>query len=170
MDTKKLVLERLEKFSYRSELMVHSSVLRGTSPYIKPYDVHAALQSLAEDGKVRYDDRHEQVVLLGSPRPGTIHRQPGTASHFGREIDPDYKPPVPVAAVSAPSPTRSRSTYSNDARIRVLVSENPKRPGTASYDRFNLYNSSETVGQFLENGGTKGDLDWDTKKGFIVIE
>ena len=72
--------------------------------------------------------------------------------------------------MSAPSPTRSRSTYSNDARIRVLVSENPKRPGTASYDRFNLYNSSETVGQFLENGGTKGDLDWDTKKGFIVIE
>jgi len=52
-------------------------------------------------------------------------------------------------------------------KITVKAKENPKRKGSASYDRFKLYDKSETVGDFLKKGGTRKDLDWDSEKGFI---
>lgn len=51
--------------------------------------------------------------------------------------------------------------------IKLLVKENPKRPGTESHKRFKFYSKCKTVGAFLKAGGTRRDLDWDYEKGFI---
>jgi hypothetical protein len=53
-------------------------------------------------------------------------------------------------------------------KIKVLVKQNPKREGTKSYERFGLYFTCKTVGEFLEAGGTRGDLLNDEAKGYIA--
>jgi hypothetical protein len=50
-----------------------------------------------------------------------------------------------------------------------LLKENPKRSGSEAHQRFALYRSGMTVGEFLKLGGTKNDLRWDTKHHFIKI-
>lgn len=56
------------------------------------------------------------------------------------------------------------------AIIRILATENPKRPGSESYTRFALYQDGMTVQAFLDAGGRRADLVWDTEKGFISLE
>jgi len=56
-----------------------------------------------------------------------------------------------------------------DAKIKVLAKENPKRAGSASFDRFALYSKNATVGDFLAAGGTSGDLHWDSEHEYISI-
>jgi hypothetical protein len=56
-----------------------------------------------------------------------------------------------------------------ETKIKVLVAENPKRAGSASFDRFALYGKGTTVGAFLEAGGTSGDLHWDSEHEYISI-
>jgi hypothetical protein len=54
--------------------------------------------------------------------------------------------------------------------IRILVSDNPRREGTAGYRSFALIKDGMTVGAYLEAGGRMVDLRWDEKKKNIKIE
>jgi hypothetical protein len=54
--------------------------------------------------------------------------------------------------------------------VRLLVSENPKRAGTASHKRFALYRDGMTEAAYLAAGGTRGDLAWDVERKFIALE
>ena len=56
-----------------------------------------------------------------------------------------------------------------DAVITLLVASNPKRIGTASYERFELYRNEMTVQEFLTTGGRRADLEWDVARKFIRI-
>jgi hypothetical protein len=62
---------------------------------------------------------------------------------------------------------RSRTKYADDYVITVLAAKNPKR-GTAA-KRFDLYRDNMTVAEYLESGGIRGDINWDTKQGFIQV-
>ena len=62
-----------------------------------------------------------------------------------------------------------RAPLSKDQVIVLLVQGNPKRPWGAAYKRFDLYWESMTVGEFLEAGGTRGDLWYDQDHGFIRV-
>ena len=53
--------------------------------------------------------------------------------------------------------------------ITLLVAENPKRPGSASYERFALYQDGMSVAEYLEAGGRRSDIRWDTARAFIAI-
>lgn len=57
-------------------------------------------------------------------------------------------------------------------KLTVLVKENPKREGTASYERFQaayLDNKPKTVQDALDNGATSGDIAHDAAKEFIKL-
>ena len=54
--------------------------------------------------------------------------------------------------------------------ITVLAEKNPKRMNTASYNRFALYRDGMTVAEYLEAGGRKSDIRWDTERAFIAIQ
>lgn len=64
------------------------------------------------------------------------------------------------------------ATYTSDMIIYVLADKNPKRPGTATFERFKLYRTGMTVGEFIKAGGLNVDLIWDAAEGrkFIRIE
>lgn len=82
-----------------------------------------------------------------------------------RERDAARPRPVPVA------PPRSTTTLQSDDRvIRVLVTENPKRVGSKSHDRFRLYRDGMSVGDYIRAGGSMADLVWDSQRSFIRVE
>lgn len=86
------------------------------------------------------------------------------------------------AVDSAPvEPRPSRASYSNDATITVLADSNPKRKGSKSARRFDIYETGTTVGYYLDQCVKvmgkdarprfryHADLHWDVKHGFIEI-
>lgn len=62
-----------------------------------------------------------------------------------------------------------RSNVNEKAKISLLVTENPKRAGSAAHDRFALYKNGMTVGTFLEKGGSSADLRYDEEHGYIKL-
>lgn len=83
----------------------------------------------------------------------------------------DAKKSNPIATKSLTEGRRGRtSSISDDAKITLLVKENPKREGTNGYKAFQLYNKHKTVGSFLAAGGSRADLRYDEAKEFIKIK
>ena len=73
---------------------------------------------------------------------------------------------------SAPAPKKksgARAAFGMDQRIKVLAEENPKREGSASFDRFALYRDGMSVAEYLDAGGRRPDLVWDCRYKFIAI-
>jgi hypothetical protein len=74
------------------------------------------------------------------------------------------------AEASGTKPDKKRAHPEADKVIKVLAEKNPKREGTAAFDRFALYRSGMKVTTFLEKGGTAADLSYDAKKKYIKLE
>ena len=82
-----------------------------------------------------------------------------------------------AAAGASASASGRPAAYALSARIAVQTDGNPKKPGTASYDRFALYYGAETVENYIAavvaGGGTRAkaraDLRWDSARGFVTI-
>ena len=64
---------------------------------------------------------------------------------------------------------RSRS-IPEDAVITVLSEGNPKRVGSASFERFKLYRTAMTVGDFLRAGGKREDISWHRNHKYIKLD
>lgn len=56
-----------------------------------------------------------------------------------------------------------------DNRIISCIVPNPKKPGSASYDRFAKYRENMTVSEALAAGVTMADIKWDSERGFICL-
>jgi len=73
----------------------------------------------------------------------------------------------------APKMKKKVNGVSQDSAITVLVESNPKRAGSASYDRFEGYLTDPapaTVKAAIENGLTMGDIHYDFIHGSITVE
>lgn len=84
---------------------------------------------------------------------------------------------VEMVSIAADKPKKTRGgkrgpapRHADSAVITVLVA-NPKKKGSASWDRFQLYLTTQgTVGDYLAAGGRRADLDWDVAHGFISVK
>ena len=84
---------------------------------------------------------------------------------------------VAAAKAQASSASGRPAAYALSARIAVQTDGNPKKPGTASYDRFFLYYGVAAVEDYIAavvaGGGTRAkaraDLRWDVERGYITI-
>lgn len=73
-------------------------------------------------------------------------------------------------AAKGKTPKKEAANESVDKRkIKLLTKENPKREGSAAYERFELYKSNKTVADFIEAGGSTADLRHDEKAGHIEL-
>ena len=68
----------------------------------------------------------------------------------------------------APAKRGREPKWTDNAKIKVLIKENPKRG--ASAERFEGYKGAKTVGQARANGVTNGDLAWDFERGYVAID
>jgi len=55
-----------------------------------------------------------------------------------------------------------------DCKIKY-DSNNKKRVGSKSWERYEDYKDSKSIGEFLSSGGKKEDLRWDLEKGFLEL-
>ena len=74
---------------------------------------------------------------------------------------------APDALTFLTPPTTTTPVLTGDSV--VIRQNNPKRPGTASYLRYEMYKSASTKTEFHMLGGTSADLLWDRKKGYITV-
>ena len=56
-----------------------------------------------------------------------------------------------------------------DNRVISAIVSNPKKPGSASYDRFAKYREGMTVSEAIAAGVTMADVKWDSERGFICL-
>jgi hypothetical protein len=76
--------------------------------------------------------------------------------------------PAPARVVREKAQRAPRNAVT-DPRVIVYVAPNPKKPGSASFDRFALYRVGMTVNEAIAAGVKREDVAWDseTKRGFI---
>lgn len=65
--------------------------------------------------------------------------------------------------------TRGGRRYSDANYIRLRVPANPKRPGSAAHQRFGLYRSGQRVADYLSAGGTRADVRYDSRRGYVRL-
>jgi len=73
------------------------------------------------------------------------------------------KKPAPAAKkkASAKKAAVGRAKFSDDAKIKLLVTENPRRKGTVAYEKFSKFKDGMTVGEFIKAG--ERHEDWDMR-------
>lgn len=76
---------------------------------------------------------------------------------------------APKAKKAKTAGEKKHARYLPEMKIKVLVGENPKRDGTQAHKMFALYEKCATVEDFIKKGGSRADLSWDSKHGFIKI-
>lgn len=117
-------------------------------------------------------EKNEASTVKAGLRTGTKVGKTGTGVAAKKGAAATKKPAAKKAAAKQPSEGGRKGrapAWPLETKVKVLVSENPKRAGSASYDRFALYGKGTTVGAFLEAGGTSADLHWDSEHEYISI-
>ena len=83
------------------------------------------------------------------------------------------KPRKEPTVAKSDTPTTGRrgrpSAFADDMIITKLVDKNPKREGSAAFDRFALYRNGMKVKTFLEKGGSGADLTYDSAHEYISV-
>lgn len=92
-----------------------------------------------------------------------------TAQGAPMSTTPESTTPGTETAEKAARPRVSKN-FPVHAEILVLSEKNPKRPSSKAYQRFDLYKTGMTVGDFIKAGGTYGDLAWDADRKFISVD
>ena len=75
---------------------------------------------------------------------------------------------VATPKVEGAEPTKRGKRIENQ-KIKILVKDNPKRPSSASFGRFELYKTCKTTDEFLAAGGYSADLRYDVEHEFIEL-
>ncbi len=71
----------------------------------------------------------------------------------------------------APAAARTaRAPLATPSASLTIQQANPKRPGTASHERYERYKGAKTLDELLELGGSRADFNHDKAKGFIVVD
>jgi hypothetical protein len=64
---------------------------------------------------------------------------------------------------------KPRGAFDPEAKISLLVAENPKRKGSAAHTVYALYKDGMSVADFISAGGNYADLRWDVKHKFVKV-
>jgi hypothetical protein len=91
---------------------------------------------------------------------------PAPAPKTNKAAKSDAKMKAPAKPIAEESRMGRKRDNQN---IKLMVTENPKRKGSASFDRFELYKKAKTTDEFLAAGGTTGDLRYDEAAGYIEL-
>lgn len=79
------------------------------------------------------------------------------------------KAKTPKAPKAANGEGREYKRTDPESKIKVLVEENPKRKGSASFDRFKKYADGMTVAEYRKKGGRAADIAYDVAHEYIKL-
>lgn len=175
-----------EKYLFRSELQEVQPQARehlrkileyagGTAPvYTLP--TQPAKQPI-ESTKMARKQATQEVTeeVQDAPAPKAAKKVAKTAEKKAAKVGAPPAAAKRRAAVAEPEESSGRGRakfsgqYKAEMKIKLLVKENPKREGSASYDRYELYRTAKTIGQFVEGGGKLADIKYDSEREFISV-
>lgn len=119
-----------------------------------------------------------------------LHAETNEVDDTGLELGHDVTETAPAQGADAPAAATAEASAAKDRKSRpprnipldAVVhlgkdanglhygpANNPKKPGSQTHGRFQLYRDGATVGQLLEAGVTSTDIEHDRRKEFIVI-
>ncbi len=78
-------------------------------------------------------------------------------------------PGVEVIEVQQPRPQRNRTQRSDPRKIHLRVEGCPKKPGTAAWNLWHLYQEGMTVDEYMAAGGTRAAVRYDSDHGYIEL-
>jgi hypothetical protein len=81
--------------------------------------------------------------------------------------------PAPAAVKAAPKKLGKKPPGENslDSKIICIVEgKEPKKPGTAVYEKFQLYKKCKTVAEFVKAGGKRKEISFDRYHGRIILK
>lgn len=84
----------------------------------------------------------------------------------------EYSPPAvseKVKKLQKAAPKRVSVSKMDPRTIHNIV-PGAKRPGSKSFERYQLYKEGMTISDFIKAGGTMGDIKHDASKGFITLK
>lgn len=167
--------------SAEAEALVASALLR-RHPSLPAY-VPGSLFRLCETAGLDQADVVCAVAAESSPLAvqamEILAGIPVTVGHpCLRGPSPKPAPAPESASESAPRPApaprepRAARTGVTDPRVIVNIVPNPKRPGSASHARYELYRAGMTVDEAIAAGVKREDIAWDSasSRGFITLE
>jgi hypothetical protein len=164
-----------------AEALVASALLR-RHPKLPPY-VPGGLFRVCEDAGL--DQADVVCAVAGDSSPLAVQAMEILAGIPVTVGTPCLTKPKPVVSVAKPStsaeaparvrepqPARAPRQSVTDPRIITAVVPNPKRPGSASFDRFDLYVVGMTVNEAIAAGVKREDIAWDSdpSRKFITLE
>lgn len=163
-----------------AEALVASALLR-RHPQLPPYVPGGLFLACAEAG---LDQADVVCAVATESSPLAVQAMEilaGIPVKVGQPCltGPAPKPETRPASAEAPAPVREprparapRSQTVTDPRVVVSMVPNPKRPGSASHARYELYRVGMTVDEAIAAGVKREDIAWDSAPGrkFIVLE
>lgn len=171
-----VLLDRVEFVSYsRTEKRVYEQIMRWGEFHTKFEKCDLPLEnaySSLYNHQLRHGASVRAIELLTTIDPARKKEQQTMAT---KKTTPKNVPTASKKKVSATDtsdvPTKRGRKPSIDmgAKIKLITKENPKREGSASHTRYELYRTSKTVQEYINAGGTLPDLKWDSEKGHIEI-
>ena len=93
-------------------------------------------------------------------------REDPVISKFMEPPKKEKKAVKPRAASSSPM----KFLKENPETTLKFAQENPKKPGTKSYDSYEHYKGAATYAEFTDLGGRSDQLLWDYRKGYLQID
>ena len=93
-------------------------------------------------------------------------REDPVISKFMEPPKKEKKVAKPRTASSSPM----KFLKENPETTLKFAQENPKKPGTKSYDSYEHYKGATTYEEFTDLGGRSDQLLWDYRKGYLQIE
>jgi hypothetical protein len=137
----------------RSQSTVSEAV---DNPWLR-YDTPAGRIEIAYNEAIPewHQTRIQQAGLLGKTRSAAV--DPRRHTSVQSPTLPSRTRPV------GPSGMKSlvRGAIDRDSRIELIFKGNPKKPGSATHQRFEFYKRSHTAQEYLDAGGTLLDVRWD---------
>lgn len=163
--------DNFARLSEEQTRLVWSAVHKRYPTRVPPPPVDAdGMEAFLRIGESGLD--HAQVVLCMATETDLVALA-AVECLVGKGISRQFKrTPAPRQVVEKPDRGRAqRATTAPWTPQHVIetVTENPKRQGTASYERYAKYRVGMTVAEALAAGITRGDLAWDTERGFVVL-
>ena len=91
---------------------------------------------------------------------------------MAKNLTPKTEAPVSTEQVVASTPETVAVKVPKVAlgTITLLVTANPKRPGTIAHRTFALYANGMSTHEFIAKGGFAAALAWDIKHKFIAVK
>lgn len=107
-------------------------------------------------------------ILVGKP----IDRRTPAQVAADRKGAADPAPKKGRKKSADAGPVEKRSGFvrrTSDPRVVASVVANPKRQGTPSYDRFNIWKVGMTVDEAIQLGMKREDVKWDWERKFVTF-